>query len=148
EQQKLEYTKKLLKKNELDMGQPMKIYDLAVQMIELLGYSLRDEEHPHGDIEIVIDGLRPGEKLFEELSTTGELKNTSHPKIQLSVENGINPEEVLKQTDQLESILSCREDTEAIQLLCSMVPEYVAQINTPETVIIDITTKPEGLVTN
>ena len=51
----------------LDMGEPVKIMDLAQRMVQLSGLSLRDEAHPDGDIEISITGLRPGEKLFEEL---------------------------------------------------------------------------------
>lgn len=50
----------------LDMGQPVKISDLAMRMIELSGLTLRNENNPDGDIEIIITGLRPGEKLYEE----------------------------------------------------------------------------------
>lgn len=66
----------------LDMGGPVKILDLARNMIRLAGYSLRDESNASGDMEIVITGLRPGEKLYEELlidSSNGE--GTTHPKI-------------------------------------------------------------------
>lgn len=51
----------------LDMGQPVEIIDLARRMIHLSGLKVRDEEHPDGDISIEIVGLRPGEKLYEEL---------------------------------------------------------------------------------
>lgn len=66
----------------LDMGSPVRIRDLAVQLIEAAGYTLRDEKNPSGDIEIRIIGLRPGEKLHEEL-LIGEpgLRKTPHPKI-------------------------------------------------------------------
>lgn len=65
----------------LDMGKPMRIRDLAVQMIESAGYSVRDEFNPGGDIEIVTVGLRPGEKLHEELLIGEGLLTTPHPKI-------------------------------------------------------------------
>ena len=51
----------------LDMGKPVKIYDLAERMIELSGHRIKNETNPNGDIEIITVGLRPGEKLYEEL---------------------------------------------------------------------------------
>jgi FlaA1/EpsC-like NDP-sugar epimerase len=65
----------------LDMGQPVRIYDLAKRMVELSGLTLRDETHPHGDIEIEITGLRPGEKLYEELLIGDDPQPTEHPRI-------------------------------------------------------------------
>ena len=65
----------------LDMGKSVKIADLAKRMIELSGLSLRDESNPEGDIEIVVTGLRPGEKLYEELMLGDNPQPTKHPKI-------------------------------------------------------------------
>lgn len=65
----------------LDMGQPVRIMDLARRMIELSGLCVRDEAEPDGDIEIAITGLRPGEKLFEELLIGNNPEPTSHPRI-------------------------------------------------------------------
>ena len=65
----------------LDMGEPLRIIDLARRMIELSGASVRDAEHPGGDIEIVITGLRPGEKLYEELLIGDHPQPTDHPRI-------------------------------------------------------------------
>jgi len=65
----------------LDMGQPVKIQDLARRMVELSGLEVRDEVNPYGDIEIEITGLRPGEKLYEELLIGDNPKPTSHPRI-------------------------------------------------------------------
>lgn len=65
----------------LDMGQPVKILDLARRMVELSGLQVRDEENPDGDIEIEITGLRPGEKLYEELLIGDNPKPTGHPRI-------------------------------------------------------------------
>jgi FlaA1/EpsC-like NDP-sugar epimerase len=65
----------------LDMGEPVKIVDLALRMIHLSGLSLRDDEHPDGDIEISYSGLRPGEKLFEELLVGDNVSTTIHSRI-------------------------------------------------------------------
>ena len=56
----------------LDMGEPVKIFSLAEQMIKLSGLTIKNQENPEGDIEIVETGLRPGEKLFEELLINAE----------------------------------------------------------------------------
>ncbi len=65
----------------LDMGQPVKIMDLARRMVELSGLTVKDEEYPEGDIEIAVTGLRPGEKLYEELLIGDNPKPTVHPRI-------------------------------------------------------------------
>lgn len=65
----------------LDMGQPLRIYDLAERMIHLSGFNVRDVLHVQGDIEIVYTGLRPGEKLYEELLIGKDVAGTSHPRI-------------------------------------------------------------------
>lgn len=65
----------------LDMGQSVRIMDLARRMVELSGLTIRDEENPDGDIEIEITGLRPGEKLYEELLIGDNPKPTSHAQI-------------------------------------------------------------------
>jgi FlaA1/EpsC-like NDP-sugar epimerase len=65
----------------LDMGEPVRIYDLAVKMIYLSGLLVKDEAHPHGDIEITVTGLRSGEKLYEELLIGHNPKPTQHARI-------------------------------------------------------------------
>ncbi len=74
----------------LDMGKPMKIIDLARQMIEASGYSVRDDENPDGDVEIDIIGLRPGEKLHEELLIGEGLLTTPHSKIMRARESSLS----------------------------------------------------------
>lgn len=73
----------------LDMGQPVKILDLARRMIELSGLVVKDELQPEGDIEIQITGLRPGEKLYEELLIGDNPKPTSHSRIKKAHEEFI-----------------------------------------------------------
>lgn len=72
----------------LDMGEPVKIVDLAHRMIHLSGCEVKDDKHPHGDIEIIFTGLRSGEKLYEEL-IIGEdnVENTAHPLIMQAIEH-------------------------------------------------------------
>ncbi len=65
----------------LDMGQPVKIMDLARRMVELSGLTVKDGDNPEGDIEIAVTGLRPGEKLYEELLIGDNPKPTVHPRI-------------------------------------------------------------------
>jgi FlaA1/EpsC-like NDP-sugar epimerase len=65
----------------LDMGESVRIGDLARRMVELSGLSVRDEENPDGDIEIQVTGLRPGEKLYEELLIGDNPQPTAHPRI-------------------------------------------------------------------
>jgi FlaA1/EpsC-like NDP-sugar epimerase len=65
----------------LDMGEPIRILDLAHNMIKLSGLHVRDADHPDGDIEIEVVGLRPGEKLFEELLIAADAEATSHSRI-------------------------------------------------------------------
>ena len=65
----------------LDMGEPVRIFDLATRIVKLSGLTLRDERNPYGDIEIKVTGLRPGEKLYEELLIGDNPKPTQHPRI-------------------------------------------------------------------
>ena len=77
----------------LDMGEPIRILDLARSMIELSGLSVRDEGHPDGDIEIEITGLRPGEKIHEELLIGADSEASAHPRIHRAREQRLGPEE-------------------------------------------------------
>jgi FlaA1/EpsC-like NDP-sugar epimerase len=74
----------------LEMGEPIKILDLAKKMIHLNGHEVISSEHPDGDIEIKISGMRPGEKLFEELLIGENVYSTSHPQILQAFEQKIN----------------------------------------------------------
>lgn len=78
----------------LDMGKPVPILNLARQVIEGAGYQVRDEGNPDGDIEIQITGLRPGEKMSEELTLSGDLVGTTYPKIFMTHETGLSQIEI------------------------------------------------------
>jgi FlaA1/EpsC-like NDP-sugar epimerase len=83
----------------LDMGEPIRIYDLAVKMIQLSGLVVIDEDNPKGDIEIQYTGLRPGEKLYEELLVNGKFILTKNKLI-------MRAKEVMIEWDQLEPMLT------------------------------------------
>ena len=78
----------------LDMGEPVKIYELARRLINLSGMEVKDENNPEGDIEIVFTGLRPGEKLYEELLIGDEVQSTMHKQIFRAEEEYLSEEEL------------------------------------------------------
>ncbi|MEM6623812.1 MAG: nucleoside-diphosphate sugar epimerase/dehydratase [Pseudomonadota bacterium] len=90
----------------LDMGQPIKIADMARRMIELSGHSVRDADTPDGDIEIVFTGPRPGEKLFEELLIGDNTLPTPHAKIQRALEDCPTQLEVASALQELQSAVA------------------------------------------
>ncbi|WP_261360425.1 polysaccharide biosynthesis protein [Cyanobium sp. A1C-AMD] len=108
----------------LDMGEPVRILDLAKQMVRLSGLSLRDAQHPEGDIEIVCTGLRPGEKLYEELLIDAESEPTSHPLIFRATERAIPPEQLWPQIEAMEAAIRCQDAHAALDLLAQLVPEW------------------------
>jgi FlaA1/EpsC-like NDP-sugar epimerase len=89
----------------LDMGQPVKIMDLARRMVELSGLSVKSEAEPDGDIEITITGLRPGEKLYEELLIGDNPQPTSHPRIMRAHEDFLPWPLLMERLDTLQGAL-------------------------------------------
>jgi len=85
----------------LDMGQPVRIIELARRMVELSGLRVRNEAYPQGDIEITITGLRPGEKLYEELLIGDNPSHTQHPRIMTAHEEFLPWPELLVQLEAL-----------------------------------------------
>ncbi len=108
----------------LDMGSPVRIADLAKRMVQLAGYTIRDEKHPDGDIEIRFTGLRPAEKLFEELLIGKNVTGTDHPRILRAMEQSLTWEQIRHVLDDLAQC-SIRFDCErAREVLLRAVPEY------------------------
>jgi FlaA1/EpsC-like NDP-sugar epimerase len=117
----------------LDMGQPVKIAELAEKLIHLSGLSVRSEKCPHGDIAIEYTGLRPGEKLYEELLIGDNVSATEHPMIMRANEEHLDWD-VLK--DRLAKLLKAVDNDDypqVRQLLCEVVSGYV-----PEGEIVDL----------
>jgi FlaA1/EpsC-like NDP-sugar epimerase len=106
----------------LDMGEPVRILDLAHNMIQLAGLV------PNEDIEVRITGLRPGEKLFEELALDGEnVLPTYHDKIRIFKGKGIEPEVVSTWLTRLQLLVAQRDGQRVLHHLTELVPEYVSQ---------------------
>jgi UDP-N-acetylglucosamine 4,6-dehydratase len=108
----------------LDMGSPVRIADLAKRMVQLAGYTVRDEQNPEGDIEIRFTGLRPAEKLFEELLIGKNVTGTEHARILRAMEHSLSWEQIKHVLDDLAQC-SLRFDCErAREILLRAVPEY------------------------
>jgi len=116
----------------LDMGEPVKVYDLAVSMIELSGLSVRNASTPDGDIEIVEIGLRPGEKLFEELLIDENALPTSHPRIVKATDSVIDWRHLQQRLAELSCATEAHDERKALGLLSVLIPGYRAACERPE----------------
>jgi FlaA1/EpsC-like NDP-sugar epimerase len=108
----------------LDMGQPVKIIDLARRMIQLSGLTVQDAESPDGDIAIEVTGLRPGEKLYEELLIGNNPTPTAHTRIMKSHEAFIELPELEVKLATLEAELNINDAARVRQLLQQIVLDY------------------------
>jgi len=110
----------------LDMGESVRIQDLAIKMVHLYGLTLRDQDNPDGDIEIRITGLRPGEKLYEELLIDADTLATEHPKIMKARERFLPYATLCEGLAELESTLTDDDTHRTLTVLRRLVPEYVS----------------------
>ncbi len=108
----------------LDMGEPIRIYEMARTMIHLSGLTVRDETTPDGDIEILEVGLRKGEKLFEELLIGDSPEPTTHSRIMRAREDRLSWSHLKSELEGLEAALGNGDRSTALEILCSLVPEY------------------------
>ena len=108
----------------LDMGEPVRILELARQMVRLSGLRVRDAHNPDGDIEILCTGLRPGEKLYEELLIEANSEATAHPLIYRAREASLPLEQLWPQLDALEAAIARQDASAALELLSQLVPEW------------------------
>jgi FlaA1/EpsC-like NDP-sugar epimerase len=111
----------------LDMGDPVKILELAKRMIHLSGLEVKGDDTPHGDIEIKFTGLRPGEKLYEELLIGNDVKNTDHEKIMRANESMIPWEELNVLIRRLQQAINDNDDVEIRAVLSEAVAGYKPQ---------------------
>jgi len=116
----------------LEMGESVRIYDLAHRMVELSGMRVKDEKCPEGDIEIEIVGLREGEKLYEELLIGNNPLPTTHPKIMKAHEEFI-PWDVLQTKLQNLYIAAQNYDVK----MCRLMMQELVEGYTPDEVIAD-----------
>jgi len=111
----------------LDMGEPVKIFDLAIKMIHLSGLEVKSESNPNGEIEIEITGLRPGEKLFEELLISDNASKTKHPMIMRAKEKMLPWDELNVILRSLENATKDSNQEVLRSLLVQIVPEFQPQ---------------------
>jgi FlaA1/EpsC-like NDP-sugar epimerase len=111
----------------LDMGKPVRIYDLAKKMIRLSGLEVKDEAHPDGDIEIKYTGLRPGEKLYEELLIGDNVSDTDNPLIMRAQEEMLAWDELKPILDDLQIAITDCDQKKLRELLIQIVPGFKPQ---------------------
>ncbi|MCP1673980.1 FlaA1/EpsC-like NDP-sugar epimerase [Natronocella acetinitrilica] len=111
----------------LDMGEPVKIVDLARRMIHLSGFTEQSEDNPGGDIAIEFTGLRPGEKLYEELLLGDNVTRTSHPMIMRAQEARIPWDDLSARLDALAECISSFDFERAREIMASAVEGYAPQ---------------------
>jgi FlaA1/EpsC-like NDP-sugar epimerase len=116
----------------LEMGTPVKIDDLARTMVRLSGLEVRDEKHPDGDIAIIYIGLRPGEKLYEELLIGENTTGTNHPRIFKNSEPIVPFGDLAAVLERLEDAIQRLDETEMQELLRSIVEGYVPAGSGPQ----------------
>jgi FlaA1/EpsC-like NDP-sugar epimerase len=121
----------------LDMGQPVKIYDLAQKMIELSGLALRDDQNPDGDIEIEVIGLRPGEKLYEELLIGENPKLTSHSRVMKAHEEFLPWTQLEDDLRTLEMLLNVNDVGAIRTMMKTLVPGYMPIANIVDWIYIE-----------
>ncbi|MFC4423237.1 polysaccharide biosynthesis protein [Cupriavidus pampae] len=117
----------------LDMGQSVKIVDLARRMVQLSGLSVRDENHPAGDIEIQITGLRPGEKLYEELLIGDNPETTAHRRIMKAREDFVPWEALVADLLALRQAAEANDRESIGSILTQHVHGYGQPMNDAET---------------
>jgi FlaA1/EpsC-like NDP-sugar epimerase len=108
----------------LDMGEPVRIADLARSMVRLSGLSERTVDNPGGDIEIQSVGLRPGEKLFEELLIGDDVAPSGHPRIMTAHERHIDPALLDKMLQSLRQACEANDSESMLRQIRNLVPEY------------------------
>lgn len=111
----------------LDMGEPVRIADLASLMVKLTGLEVKGPEHPEGEIEIVYTGLRPGEKLREELLIGAHTMPTEHPRIQRSDEPFLASTELKRELERLKAAMDVRDVETMHAVLMRTVEGYHAE---------------------
>jgi FlaA1/EpsC-like NDP-sugar epimerase len=108
----------------LDMGEPIKIIDLAYRIIDLLGFTVKNKSNPHGTVSIKTIGLRPGEKLHEELIIEGKPELTEHPLIMKADINSLQID-IHKTIKNIHNAIILRNVRQTLSLIKKIVPEYI-----------------------
>lgn len=128
----------------LDMGEPVLIADLARRMIRLSGFEVNDEDHPNGDIEIAYTGLRPGEKLFEELLIGDNVSSTEHEKIMRAEEEVIAWKTLELLIQQLQDATDTSDFNRVRELLQEAVSGYQPQCDVVDELTLALAGRVKG----
>ena len=115
----------------LDMGESVRILDLAKRLINLSGLDVKDEDHPNGDIEIIFTGLRPGEKLYEELLIGSNVSKTDHKQILRAEEECITKEEI----ERLIELIRKAENSNDVAALKKIFKEVIHGYESKEDIV-------------
>jgi len=119
----------------LDMGEPVQILDLAKRMIKLSGLQEKSVENPNGDIEIVFTGLRPGEKLYEELLTGHNTSPTAHPRIKSATEKMLPLHTISQLLERLERAVEAGNSNETRTILLEAVEDFQPQCGNEDLIL-------------
>jgi FlaA1/EpsC-like NDP-sugar epimerase len=125
----------------LDMGEPVKIVDLARRIIELSGLVVKDEQNPEGDIEIDEIGMRPGEKLYEELLIGESSQPTMHPKIMKANEEFLSWDDLQQELEKLKLAMNASDAKLIREILKRLVSGYQPSVDIGESDVIEISIK-------
>jgi FlaA1/EpsC-like NDP-sugar epimerase len=124
----------------LDMGEPIRIAELARNMISLSGMTVREEDNPAGDLEIAYVGLRPGEKLYEELFVGEGALDTAHPRIKMAKERFISFAELRPHIDRLRAAIFAGDSAAVREQLQELIAPDQGALERP-----DPAARPEGI---
>ena len=132
----------------LDMGRPVRIDDLARRLVNLMGLTVRDAGNPEGDIAIEYMGLRPAEKLFEELLIGSNVTGTDHPMIMRAMEHRLSWPKMEQILNDLLVALASFDCHDALELLTASVAEYQADTEVRDYVWTRKAVSPHAPATN
>ena len=121
----------------LQMGEPIRILDLAKRMIALAGYTVKNEENPKGDIEITFKGLLPGEKLHEQLVHGDKLDATQHKMILVSKEELPEQSAVLHVSSKIEEAIANGDVVEILVAMKQLIPDFIPSWESVSTPIVE-----------
>ncbi|MGZ8296961.1 MAG: polysaccharide biosynthesis protein [Allosphingosinicella sp.] len=124
----------------LDMGEPIRIAELARNMISLSGMTVQDDDNPGGDVEIAYVGLRPGEKLYEELFVGESALDTAHPRIKMAKERFISFAELRPHVDRLRAAIFAGDSAAVREKLQELIAADQGELGRPDPV-----ERPEGI---
>jgi FlaA1/EpsC-like NDP-sugar epimerase len=124
----------------LDMGEPIRIAELARNMISLSGMTVREEDNPAGDVEIAFVGLRPGEKLYEELFVGENALDTAHPRIKMAKERFLSFAELRPHVDRLRAAIFAGDSAAVREKLQELIAPDQGALERP-----DPAERPEGI---